>query len=264
MYFQRAQFEEPNLAQFPCISNPEPHGVSSRYRMVSSGEVVNYLGERGYKVAVIQSGRPGSLSAASGRHLVRLRKHQEKLTVDDCFPEVILDNSYDGGSGLSLTVGLHRVACSNGLIMGGGYGGFFHKLPHVGSIREEVFGLLDDLEQKVVEIPKVVSVWGHRKLSDREASDLAIKALDMRFPTKVGSWGESDVERVLRHHRPADAGESLWAVFNRLQENCTKAGRFELPARTKKGRRRCPELRAVSRVSGFNRGLWEAAAALVS
>jgi hypothetical protein len=57
----------------------------------------------------------------------------------------------------------------------------------------------------------------NKELTSKQIMQFAAEALDLRFKDK-----NINAEQLLNVHRPEDEGNSLWAVFNRIQENLTK------------------------------------------
>jgi hypothetical protein len=69
-------------------------------------------------------------------------------------------------------------------------------------------------------------------------------------------------EQLLLARRPADQGDDLWRVFNRVQENATKGGLTAI-GRDSRNRPRRSTTRGVHGIDGdlkLNRALWMLAA----
>ena len=72
------------------------------------------------------------------------------------------------------------------------------------------------------ELPDVVNRWSKLELSAGAQLTFAKEAMGVRFGAK-DRWS-IEPKQLLAARRPADEGDDLWHVFNRVQENCTKGG----------------------------------------
>jgi hypothetical protein len=81
--------------------------------------------------------------------------------------------------------------------------------------------------------------------------DFATKARNLRF----GEDSTVDPVSLLDARRSQDAGDDLWRVFNRLQENTTKGG-----VRFQGMRRASRQLTNIDASVRVNQGLWSLAA----
>ena len=50
-------------------------------------------------------------------------------------------------------------------------------------------------------------------------SQLALEAAELRFGDEI----EFDINQLLKTNRKEDEGDSLWSVYNRIQENLTQS-----------------------------------------
>jgi hypothetical protein len=80
--------------------------TKSTYRFINTAEVLHAQQTRS---------RSGS-DPTYARHMIRLRRTCESLTLVDCIPEICLINAHDGTSAYQLLAGLYRPLCTNGLL----------------------------------------------------------------------------------------------------------------------------------------------------
>lgn len=254
-YFANTKFEEPALTA-ACFNQKQPDvRCSPRYRQVDTGEIVTYLREKDFKVSHIKASRAGTKAGEYGKHLVYLRQEFGQRTAGDCFPELILSNSHNATSRCSLTLGLRRVACDNGLISGT-LGEFSYSLTHVGDIKEQALKIADSIMERVPQLSEIVRKWDARNLTPAEQKHFAQQAVKLRFG---GAFG-AEIPSLLTVRRTEDVGDSLWQIFNRAQESLTKGGvRAVYTKEARRTRRLIRPLSAPSRVLQFNRALWDLA-----
>ena len=87
--------------------------VSSKYQFISSGQFVEDMRLNGWDlVNTVNRTRTGL-----GKHAMRFRNPALKLNSGD-FLEIVVLNSHDGTSSFQLSLGIYRLVCSNGLVVG--------------------------------------------------------------------------------------------------------------------------------------------------
>jgi hypothetical protein len=263
-YFQRRNdngFSNDQLLEIaPSIFATEPaNKVSSRYGFVPTIDVVEEVRSRG--LAPVFAGQTLSRDQDNrpfAKHLIRFRPQYAPTVVGQSVPEVVLMNSHDGSSGFKLWLGLFRMVCCNGLIISDGVLGqvsVSHRSNAAQIVGDKSIGFMGQIDH----IEDRVRRFMDRVLSPIEQTALADEAAKIR-------WG-NDRPAGLNHtdlligRRFEDAGDSLWAVLNRIQENVIKGGvNLNRPNRQSSTR----VLRSVSDDARVNDQLWKAADALIA
>jgi hypothetical protein len=233
--------------------------VSAKYAYLPTYQAVRAMRVMGFEVAKV---REGYKRSPEGRnyaiHELRLRKvgaepHRE---LGDLVPEVLLRNSHDRTSGFSLSAGIFRLVCLNGMTVA--EAGFNVNLRHVGAHQ------LDRLHAGIAtiqsQLPKTLEIardWSQIELTSSQQVTLAATAIEIR-----GTTVSPHVAELLRPRRWADSGNSLWSVFNRLQENLTVGGVRGQNANGQ--RRRVSGIRTLAADVSFNTKLWNAASELAA
>lgn len=235
------------------IMADKPHpDRSDKYKFLESRQVLGFFKEEGYRVSSIQLGSRGG-SRDYGRHTVRLRAPFDNRMPGDLYPEIVFTNSHDGTCSGRLDLGLYRTVCANGLVVAESAGLQF-KIPHRGSIREDIIGASASALEFVPRLEGIVTSWTERKLSNAEVSEFGKRALMLRghFPTPPVSAGSVTAAR-----READADQNLWNVFNRTQEGLIRGGvKYQGPDGSL---RRLRALSSVKQTLDVNQKLWELA-----
>lgn len=228
--------------------------MSPRYTFIPTSRVLTGLMSAGFVPVAAQQTRTRSTSALHARHVLRLRRRFETVALKDSVPEVVFLNSHDGTSAYQLRLGIFRVVCTNGLVVSRGAFPACH-VSHRGDVVDDVVaGALQMAEQFGRLAGQVERMEGRRLFKDEQFA-LAEQALSLRFP--VALEGRPAAAQLLSCRRVQDAGDDLWSVLNRVQENLLGGG---LHRRTLSGRltrtRRITSIRENVRLNGR---LWDLA-----
>ncbi len=210
--------------------NPTNPKVSEKYVQANTATVINDMAKLGwYVVDAKQKGKRKNSSGIQSFHMVSFQNPDIKVMENnevEAFPRIILTNSHDGMNSFKFMIGLYRLVCSNGLIVADET---FEEL----TIRHINYNFNDlrHLVAKTVEaLPQYIETVNKMKatqLSKEQKYDFALKMLKLRknVPEDVQlTVSESTLQDVLTPVRTADEGDSVWNVFNVLQEKMIKGG----------------------------------------
>ena len=141
------------------------------------------------------------------------------------YPQLLLTNSHDGGNAFTLSAGIFRLVCSNGLVIKTeDYGSA--RLVHKGYSFDAVRKLVNEFNVTITEVLEKVTAMKKVQLTKEQQIQFAKKAALLRFTAK--SYNEDNIEDVvqlddlLHAERPEDKGNGLYEVFNRVQESLVK------------------------------------------
>lgn len=252
------------LDRFPVLRQEQPHvKTSAKYAHISTADVLRSLESQGLRVHGVHARKVRDLSRREHcRHVVRLRQDTVPANADSV-PEVCLMNSHDGSSAFALFAGVFRFICANGVVCGDMFGAA--SIRHTGS-RADVIESVNVGAARVVgsfgDIMARIDAYRSRTLSADEAHAFAERALAIRFPEAT----HVRPDQLLTARRSADVGDSLWSVFNRVQENAIRGGLKGI-ARDKNNRVRAMTTRAVNGVDSdmrINRQLFALADSYVN
>jgi hypothetical protein len=189
--------------------------------------------------------------------MIRMR-HAGQVQTRPEANEIILINSHDGASSFQMLAGMFRFVCCNGLVVGEVVDDI--RIPHKGNIQGEViegaFRVLDEFEA----VGEHTEAMKALQLQPPEEIAFATAALALRFGERgveeTGGHSPAPVtaEQLIEARRPEDIGHSLWAVFQRTQENVIRGGQ---PGRSAQGRRvQTRAVGSIDRSVSLNRALW--------
>lgn len=235
---------------------PSPK-MSERYAFVSTYDLIQPLLKTFDVTSAVQRAtRKDGRNPEFTRHMLRLRQKGIKPLAGGSLPEVIITNSHDGQSRISLQAGLFRLVCSNGLVIpyfpgSGGYANFVH-LGDRSRIIDAANNVVELARSLEAPLRQMIAV----KLTDRQQATFAKKAA-------VAAYGEDfdsfDPKLLLAVRREEDKDPTVWNVYNRVQENITRGGiAFVRPSSGRTFTTR--GVTHIGRTLDFNAALWGIAA----
>lgn len=224
MYVANTPLSPANISRMaPAIAfGNKRETLSDNYGFVSSNNLIDFANDLGFlPVQVGQAKSKKQELASSAKHFVRLR-HERDFGKPEAV-DILLRNSHDGTSAVKLQLGIFRLVCSNGLVVGQSFKQF--SVTHLNlsedTIKDAMTGIFD-LTPKIlerVEVMKNITVdksWAYEVLSHALKLRLGYdedksKIIEGEFKTLS--------EQALRLRRHADSESSVWNFYNRLQEN---------------------------------------------
>jgi hypothetical protein len=238
---------------------------SDKYCFIPTIGAINALRQEGFfpvKAQQTRSRTPDGREFA--RHVVRLRRGSDMrspVNVGDSVPEIVLMNSHDGTSSYTLSAGVFRLVCSNGMVVADS---------EVGSIRVRHKGnILDDvIEGSYRIIEQSGAVFGRIEQFQQLALPAPVQeafadaALTLKWDDGKAPVTGRDLLRARRH---ADDKNDLWTVYNRVQENLIKGGLYGRNANNRPTTTR--PIKSIGEDIRVNKALWtltEAMAKLVA
>jgi hypothetical protein len=145
---------------------------------------------------------------------------------DECTPQILITNSYAKESALIVGVGTFRLVCTNGLIVGD----VTYKSRIVHRTGPTADMKLDELPHKLFEaVCYIRECWASdieeatsTKLSEQQMIDITG---NLRVPDVVKDRTIAQVALNIR--RPEDGANTVWALFNLVNENIRKCSRSD-------------------------------------
>lgn len=229
-------------------TSPSPK-MSQKYTFVPTIEIVENFDREGWKVYSAKQVGSGQYA----QHELRLR-NGGLPNVGDSLIEAVIRNSHNGLSAFSVSSGLHRLVCSNGLTVPTSVADSIsvkHMKFDMGMVRE----ITDQFAERLPVIQRSVGKMETTFLEEEKLVDFVNKAALIRW--EKGSLPKINVEDFLRPERDGDIGNSVWKTFNVIQEKFVRGG---LKYQSKKGRfTSMKELKNFQNINKINTNLWELA-----
>ena len=216
-------------------------GLSKHYSFVPTNKVVDDLRALGYEcVDATQVKARKKSTDGYQKHMLtfehpkyKVDKVKEvkfsdgrtaKFTTEKAteYPQLLLTNSHDGGNAFTLSAGIFRLVCSNGLVIKTeDY--CSARLVHKGYSFKAVQKLVNEFNVTIDEVLTKITAMKKVELTKEQQIEFAKKAALLRFTAK--SYNEDNIEDVvqlddlLNVERKEDKGNGLYEVFNRVQES---------------------------------------------
>ena len=197
------------------------HQVSPQYRFISTKRVLQALLQVGFQVVgASQSSVKDIGREPFTKHQLRLRlPPNPNWTVGDVFPELLLMNAHDRSGAFELLLAFWRYWCGNGCAAKIADIGSSIRIRHAG----EVSGVVDAalyIASQSHRLNTILTEWQSILLTANQQHQFADQAASIRW--KGGAPIPS--EDLLTVQRPQDAGDDLFHVYQRVEENLIQGG----------------------------------------
>ena len=198
-------------------------GLSKHYSFVPTSNVINDLRSMGWECVDAKQVKARKKSTRGyQKHMLTFEHPDYKTEGAEEYPQLLLTNSHDGGNAFTLSAGIFRLVCSNGLVIKTeDYGSA--RLVHKGYSFEAVQKLVNTFIETIDETLTRITAMKEVELDKVQQIKFAKQAALLRFTAK--SYNEDnisdvvDLDDLLNVERKEDAGNGLWEVFNRVQES---------------------------------------------
>jgi len=246
--------------QAPALFTEEPHyNTSDKYHFIKSIDVVNEIkANNWYPVSVSEASVRDLDKDGYQQHLVRFRHFDDLLHPQDNAVELLLFNSHDRSKSFSISAGIYRFVCSNGLIVADSVFESY-KIKHLGDRENDVataVASITAIKPKLMEkIEKLESI----ELTQLEQESFARSSISLRFDKHL----QVNHTDLLIPHRDEDTKNDLYTTMNVLQENLLSG---KITGHNKNTGRRftSKEITSISKDVEVNQGLWDIAERIAS
>lgn len=242
-------------------TEPAPYINKNKYHFTPTVEIIDMMEDMGYLLtAAKQSNTKIELRKNHGVHIVEFQ-HPDLYMKDastglvEARPTVVMVNSSDGSRPFDFQMGMFRLVCSNGLIVKDkDLGGF--KERHTKFKFEELKSLISAKVEALPRTIEKINQWNGIEMGSKERHAFAVEALALRLASDR-TPEEYEIREVLNPRRKADEPNTLWNVYNRVQENLIKGG-FQL------NERQARPITNPWQDMVLNQGLWQVAETFAS
>ena len=238
----------------PSIGATMPYkDVSDKYQFLHTLDVVDLLRTEGWYPAKVQEVKSRGDKIGFQKHLIRFR--HPNLIKGNEFIETVMINSHDRSIAYQFLMGVYRMVCANGMIVGD----TFQKVSvkHIGIKPEEVIEASYRIIETAPMISESMSAMKQITLNDKEKMIYAESANDIVYGRDDANNSLSPIEswKLLVPRREADRNNSLWSTFNIVQENVIKGGlRGRNPITNRRTKTR--QIKNIDRDVKLNKALW--------
>jgi hypothetical protein len=256
-------------------TNPK---VSERYVFANTETVIDDLAKLGwYPVEAKQCRAKSNSAGVRSFHMLAFQNPNFFITKNDgvggseieCYPRIILTNSHDGFNSFRFMVGLFRLVCSNGLVIATDQMADIH-IRHIAYDFDELRKVVVEVTARVREQVSIMQDMQDTILTQEQKVSLAVEAIKIRNgakdegaaikPLKIAT---DAVEEMLTPVRHEDIGDTLWNVFNVIQEHMMTGG-YQIVSPTNGRIRKARALKSVAKGIDYNKALFGAASRLIA
>jgi hypothetical protein len=203
------------------ITIDQPHArVSAKYQLVPTKAIAQKFYDMGFKLDDYKQVRVRDASRVGyQKHFVRL-SHPTLLATQhkDVKLQLLVTNSHDGSSSFSIRLGIFRLVCSNGLVVGSTFESV--TLRHTGMILQEIDGAIEKMVAQVKKLDAALERMKSVTLTHEQVAKFYDEAVKVRYGDKASF---RHVEVTSR--RTADDANDLFTVYNRVQEALIRGSR---------------------------------------
>ena len=249
-------------APYVFASQPTNPGVSNKYAFASTETVIDDLDKMGWKVVDCRQQRANKKSGIRSFHMVVFQNPNVFIANEgkvECFPRIILTNSHDGFNSFKFMVGLFRLVCSNGLVIATQKFADI-SIRHIGYTKEELTKVVAKSMQVVEANIDIMNSMSHTVLTEAQKDELATAALRIRDKGDENYTAPAEViDDILTPTRTEDEGDTLWHVFNVLQEKIIRGNYNMVSIKNPKKKRKARAITGVARDLEINQSFFKVA-----
>ena len=239
------------------------HNRSKVYSFILTTEILDNLAKLGWNITYAkQQG-----SSKYSRHIIRLTNPElgyMPLKNDNVRPQLILDNSHNGGSSAQLHMGLFRMVCESELVIC--IPNLFNniKFRHMGLNFEELKNIMNKMTEQYQIVGTHISEMQNIILSKEQQLDFANRGAAYRDPRRyinddstinTKNLNEAiDPNVLLEPMRGGDKPVSLWDTFQIVREWLIKGGFIQKSEKNRNSRSKA--INNAVRQIALNKTLW--------
>lgn len=248
-------------AKAPSLFQDQPyHEVSSKYHFIPTIEIIEQLrAENWYPVTVNEAGVRDLSKNGFQQHYVRFQHFSDLINPNANVVELLLFNSHDRSMSFSISAGVYRYICSNGLIIADSVFEAY-KIKHLGERENDVINAVANITAIKPKLLSKISKFESITLNQNEKESFLQSALPLRFENHLELDNPNELLTPLRDE---DKKDDLYTVLNILQENFLSS---KVSGYNKETNRRftSKQITSISKDVEINKGLWDIAERIAS
>ena len=241
----------------PSILNTkrDPNRTTEHYTETDDVSVIETLNAHGWFIKEYNELRPHKHSRQGYQKYLAVYENEDlTFQTEKGKARLLQIGSHDGTKPLIINAGFFTFACANGCIIGDN---LFDPISvkHIGELPMQVEEAVSKFVDAVPLVFRKVDQMVNTQINVLEAHSFVREAVKLRFKDE----NAVQVDDVLKVHRAEDDNNSLWSVFQRVQENLIKSyDGFKAQSTNNKTRK----VRSITNIDAnvrINKGLWQLA-----
>jgi hypothetical protein len=241
--------------QAPALFTSTPHHeVSDMYHFIPTIDVVQEIkAHNWHPVSVSQAGVRDEDKEGTQQHLVKFRHFDDLLNPQENAVELLLFNSHDRSKSFSISAGIYRFVCSNGLVIADSVFETY-KIKHLGERTNDVATAVNNITQIKPKLMDKIETLESITLTQGEKEAFAKSSIPLRFDKHLSV----DYADLLVPHRTEDSKDDLYTTLNVIQENLLRGNISGVNKNTNR-KFTSKEITSISKDVDVNQGLWDIA-----
>lgn len=239
----------------PTLFTQEPHyEVSDKYHFIPTIDIIEEIKSHNwYPMSVSQASVRDEEKEGYQQHCVRFRHFEDLLNPQDNAVELLLFNSHDRTKSFSISAGIFRFVCANGLVLSESVYESY-KIKHIGNRDNDVADAVASITAIKPKLMSKINTLSSIKLSQSEKEAFAKLSIPLRFEEHL----EVDYTDLLTPHRQEDYTDDLYTTLNIIQENLIRGNISGVNKETNK-RFTSKEIKSITTDTQVNKGIWDIA-----
>ena len=248
---------------YAFAENPTNPAVSDKYIQANTETVINDMTKLGwYPVEAKQCRKKKNSKGIRSFHMVVMESDDPRTNIYGMGGEleakvrIIIQNSHDGFNSFRFMVGAYRFVCENGMVIADAQFADF-SIRHINYSFEELRGIVASVMEGIPATVSSINKMNSTILTDAQKQEMAVETLKIRKGLSKEdriTVNNETINELLTPIRQEDEGNSLWNVFNVLQEKMIK-GTFFAPGKNGKNRKQRP-ITSIKKDLDYNQHLW--------
>jgi len=241
--------------QAPTLFTSAPHfEVSDKYHFIPTIDVVEEIrANNWYPVTVSEASVRDEDKEGYQQHCVRFRHFEDLLNPGENAIELLLFNSHDRTKAFSISAGIFRFVCANGLVVSDNMFETY-KIKHLGERDNDVVTAIENITAIKPRLMNKIEKLESINLSEVEKESFAKSSIPLRFDAHL----KINPKDLLVPHREEDYKDDLYTTLNVIQENLIRGN---ISGENKDTQRKFTsrEIKSISKDVTVNKGLWDIA-----
>lgn len=201
--------------QAPALFTEEPHfEVSEKYNFIPTINMIEEIrANNWYPVTVSEASVRDEDKEGYQQHCVRFRHFEDLLVPGENAIELLLFNSHDRSKAFSISAGIFRFVCANGLVISDSLFESY-KIRHLGERENDVVTAIENITAIKPKLMKKIEKLESINLSQVEKESFAKLSIPLRFEEHL----DVNPQDLLIPHREEDYKDDLYTTLNVIQD----------------------------------------------
>lgn len=240
----------------PSLFQEQPyHETSDKYHFIKTIDVIEELRSKSWFPVEVSEASVRDLDKEGFQsHYVRFQSFTDLINPNVNVVELLLFNSHDRSKSFTISAGIYRYVCSNGLVIADSIFDSY-KLKHLGERNNDVEEAVSRIAEAKPKLLNKIAKFESINLNKNEKEAFLQSALPLRFDKHL----ELDNPlQILAPLRVEDERDDLYTTLNILQENLL-SGRVSGYNKETGRKFTSKEITSISKDVEINKGLWDIA-----